>query len=298
MRRIGGALLAGTLAVSLAACGTDDDGGAGGDTGGELGTVRIGFIPAWTDGLSMGHLLKNQIEKVGYTVEIEELGDNGPLYAGLAQGDLDLYTSAWPEKAHKPYMDEFGDRLESVGAYYDNSTFSLSVPSYSELQSVEDLPDYFDELDGRIVGIEPGAGLTDVVNTSVIPAYGLENFEHVTSSTTAMLAELNSAVMSEEEIVVTMWSPFWAISEFDLRPLEEPQGAFGEPESLHTLATAGWSDDHPELAEWIGQVQLDDAEFGSLEYTVVNDFDEGDEQSAIEAWLEENPDVLPELPEL
>ena len=39
--------------------------------------------------------------------------------------------------------------------------------------------------------------------------------------------------------------------------------------------------------------ELSDEQFGSLEDKVVNEFGEGKEAEAVEAWLEENPDVLP-----
>ena len=41
---------------------------------------------------------------------------------------------------------------------------------------------------------------------------------------------------------------------------------------------------------------MDDQQYGSLEDLVVNQYEEGDEANAITAWLEANPNVLPELP--
>jgi glycine betaine/proline transport system substrate-binding protein len=41
-----------------------------------------------------------------------------------------------------------------------------------------------------------------------------------------------------------------------------------------------------------GNFKLDDDEYGSLEDLVVNEYGEGQEPQAIEAWLEQNPDFI------
>src|SRR5699024_2414257 len=175
---------AGAIGLSLAACGGGDtggegdggsgdggDGGEGGDAAG--GTITLGYIPSWTDGLSTAYLLDHFLTEAGYEVEHEELNEAGILYTALAQGDVDMYPSAWPEVTHVQYMDEYGDSIEDVGAYYEGAVLNLSVPEYSDITSIDQLPDHVDELGGRIVGIEPGAGLTDATESSVIPTYGL-----------------------------------------------------------------------------------------------------------------------------
>ncbi|GAA1165669.1 glycine betaine ABC transporter substrate-binding protein [Ornithinimicrobium humiphilum] len=291
------ASLAGAALV-LTACGdggSDDTSGSEG-SGGDAGTITLGFLPSWTDGLSMAHLLEHQLGEMGYTVEMETLTEAAPLYTGLANGDVDMYPSAWPEVTHADYMEEYGDRIEDLGAYYDGAVLTIAVPEYVDIDSMEELKDNADRFGNRIVGIEPGAGLTGVTQDSMMPAYGLEDWELVTSSTTAMLSELSSAVADEEDIVVTLWRPFWAYTEFPMKDLEDPEGAMGDPEGLHFLGTDGFAEEHPEVAEWLGQLTLTDEEYGSLEDMVVNEYGEGRESEAVEAWLEANPDVLPELP--
>ncbi|AQP45389.1 glycine betaine ABC transporter substrate-binding protein [Tessaracoccus flavus] len=293
IRKFGIAALGVAMTATMAACGTDDTTETGTTGTEDKGTITLGFIPSWTDGRSTAYLLENKLEEMGYEVEMEELSEPGPLYAGLAQGDIDMYPSAWPEVTHASFMEEYSDSIEDLGSYYDNAKLTWAVPEYSEITSIEDIPDYADALDSRIIGIEPGAGLTKASQEQVIPQYGLDDWELVTSSTTAMLAELSKAVDNEEEIVVTLWRPFWANSEFGMRDLEDPEGALGEAEGLHFLARSGFSEDHPEAAEWISELQLNDEQYGALEDTVVNQYEEGQEAEAIEAWLEGNADVLP-----
>src|SRR5690625_18470 len=291
---------AGLMGLGLAACGSDDGGNGGGDGGngggGGGGTITLGYIPSWTDGLSTAYLLDNRLTAMGYDVEHEEISEAGVLYAGLAQGDVDMYPSAWPEVTHASYMEEYGDSIEDLIGYYEGAVLNLSVPEYVDIDSIEDLVGQADRFGNRIVGIEPGAGLTEATQDSVIPGYGLDDYELITSSTPAMITELQNAIDSEEDIVVTLWTPFWAMSEFSMKALEGPEGHFGEAEALHHLGRDGFIEDFQDVAVWNAVAAQTAEEDGSLEDLVVNQYDEGEEAEAVEAWLEENPDVLPPLP--
>ena len=281
-----------TASLALAGCSGDGAGGtnSGGDGAEDKGTITLGFLPSWTDGLSTAYLLQDQLEKIGYTVEMKTLTEAGPLYTGLAQGDVDMYPSAWPELTHAEYMDTYGDDIEDIGTYYENAKLTLAVPEYSELNSIEDLKGKGADFDGKIIGIEPGAGLT-AQTEKMIPAYGLEGeYELVTSSTAAMLTELKTATDAQEDLVVTLWRPFWANEAFGMKDLEDPMGAMGEAEGLHFLGHKGFAEEFPEAAELIEKIKLDDAQYGSLEDMVVNEYGEGKEAEAVDAWLEEHGD--------
>lgn len=94
------------------------------------------------------------------------------------------------------------------------------------------------------MGIEAGAGRSIITEDEVMPHYGLdENFELALSSTSAMLGDLEVAMDNEEEIVVTLRTPFWTTSNYDVRELEDPDGIYGEPEGLHTVGRDGFSAD-------------------------------------------------------
>ena len=117
-------------AGSLAACGRSSGGSK---------RLRLGFVPSWSDGLSMTHLLKTQLEKAGYQIKLTDLSEAGPLYAGLSQGAVDLYPSAWPDITHKDYMDKYRKYIEDLGTYYDSAKLCWSVPDYSAMTSIEDI---------------------------------------------------------------------------------------------------------------------------------------------------------------
>jgi glycine betaine/proline transport system substrate-binding protein len=193
-------------------------------------------------------------------------------------------------------MDTYGSKLEDLDTYYPNAGLFMAVPTYAGVKSIADLPSHAAEFNDRVVGIEPGAGLTKLTQDKAFPEYGLnKNYKLVLSSTTAMLTELKKATQAKQPIVVTLWKPFWANQAFPVRPLEDPKGAYGGTEGLHTLAYKGFSKDHPEVANMIKHFKLTDEQYGTLEDTIVNKFGQGQEKQAVAAWLKANPDFAPNL---
>ena len=288
--------LAAAASLALSGC-ASGDGDASGKGDGDKGTVTLGFLPSWTDGLSTAYLLENQFTKMGYDVEMEELTDAAVLYAGLANGEFDIYTSAWPEVTHKDYMDKYGDQLEDLGAYYQGAVLTIAVPDYmDDVNSIEDLAKDPDRFGGEIIGIEPGAGLTNQTENVMMPEYGLDkDYELVTSSTAAMLATLQERIDKKEDVVVTLWRPFWANQAFPVKDLEDPKGAMGTPETLNFLGKLGFSDEHPDLAEYIADVKLDDKAYGALEELMTSDEYKDDPKGAVEEWLKDHADAYPGL---
>jgi glycine betaine/proline transport system substrate-binding protein len=120
----------------------------------------------------------------------------------------------------------------------------------------------------------------------------------IESSTPAMLQELGSAIDNEEPIVVTLWHPHWAYDAWDLKDLEDPEGALGEAEEIHSIARPGFDEDHPEATEWLGNFELSADEIAELSTMVIGvesddlDSEFSTEIEAAEAWYEENSDVV------
>lgn len=283
------AVLAALMLVATA-CG-DDDGDEGartdgaGDQPGAGKTVRIGIIP-WDEDVAVTHLWKHILEERGYTVELTQL-DVAPVYAGLAEGDLDLFLDAWLPATHSDYLEQYGDRMEDLGIWYDQATLNIAVPEYVDATSLEDLKGQASQFDGRIVGIEPGAGLMRITRNEVIPQYELTDYTLTEGSTPAMLAELERAIDREEPVVVTLWHPHWAYAAFPIKDLEDPKNALGDAEEIHAYGKQGFSDDFPEVAEWIGNFEMNDEALAALEELVINEFGDGQEDQAVQQWLED-----------
>jgi len=219
------------------------------------------------------------------------------VFLALSKGQYDVNFDAWLPGTHAEYWDEYGDDLEDLGAWYENAPLTIAVPADSPIDSLDELAAHADEFGNRIVGIEPGAGETGIVQNKVIPAYGLDGFDFQTSSTPAMLAELKRAIDSGENIAVTLWKPHWAYGAFPLKDLADPKGALGEPDHIDTIARTGFSDDFPEVTGWFKNFSFDDELLADLESQMFSDdsIDESQYPSIVKDWLADHQDFADSL---
>jgi glycine betaine/proline transport system substrate-binding protein len=282
------------LTVALAACSSGDP--ADGDRleNGDLPTVSIGVHSGWDEGIAVSALFSAMLEDEGYAVESQE-ADPGVVYTGLTGGDFDVNFDMWLPSTHADYLEQYGEEMEQLGVWYDEAKLTIAVNEDAPITSLDELAEHADEFDNRIVGIESGAGLTRITQDEAIPAYGLEGMELVVSSTPAMLAELKGATDAGENIAVTLWRPHWAYDEYPVRDLEDPEGAMGEAEEIHTVGRLGFSEDYPTLTKLVEAFTLTDEQLFSLENLMFNEDGGGDPAASAEAWLEENPDFVTDL---
>lgn len=291
LARATGLLLA--VGLFVAACGGGDTTSGDGDNQ-QNKDLSIGYIP-WDEDIAVTYLWSDLLEKQGYTVEMEQL-EVGPLFAGVARGDLDLFFDVWLPTTHQSYWEQYGDQVEKLADWYDNASLEWTVPAYVEdVNSIADLQGKGAQFDGQIVGIEAGAGLTEASQNQVIPDYGLEGeYTLTTSSTPAMLQELKRSIDAQQPVVVTLWHPHWAYSAYDLKDLEDPMGSLGEAETLSVIGKQGFSEDFPEVTEWIKNFSMTDAQLASLEEEIQK-AGSGNEAQAVTTWLEANPDFASSL---
>ncbi|PWD52133.1 glycine/betaine ABC transporter substrate-binding protein [Serinibacter arcticus] len=297
IRRSVAAFAAAGLALTLAACGSESTEGGTSATGGDDAvetdeTVRIGIPSGWDEGIAVSHLWKAMLEDEGYTVETET-ADIGVLFTGLAGGGFDLMFDGWLPLTHADYWEDYSSDLTDLGVWYDNAKLTIAVNEDSPAQSLEDLAAMASEYDNRLVGIEAGAGLTTATTDNVIPTYGLEGMDYITSSTPAMLAELSSKTSAGENVAVTLWRPHWAYDAFPIRDLADPEGTLGEAEEIHTFGSADIADRFPILVSWIESFEMTDEQLFEVENMMFNDDAYADDlEGAAAAWLDANPDFV------
>ncbi|AFR10470.1 MULTISPECIES: glycine betaine ABC transporter substrate-binding protein [Nocardiopsis] len=292
-KRMTGLAAAGMSGVLLlTACGGNGEDLTGGSEGGgdDNKEINIALI-AWEEAIATTAMWEVILEEKGYDVTVTDV-DVAPMYQGAANGDVDLFLDTWLPTTHADYWEDYGDQLEDLGSWYDNAVLTITVPEYMEdVNSIADLPEYADELNNQIIGIDPGAGLTRVTKEEAMPGYGLDDFELVESSTAAMLAELDSAIAEEEPIVVTLWRPHPAYAKHDLKDLEDPEGLMGDAETIHAVGRDGFGADYPELSGWLENWTMTDDELASLEALALEEYAD-DTQEGARVWLSENPEFL------
>ncbi|MEU3480597.1 ABC transporter permease/substrate binding protein [Streptomyces sp. NPDC033754] len=294
--------LVGVVVLALVAGGTGFLGGSGGSTsttasgknGGHGKKISIGYIP-WDEGIASTYLWKELLERRGYEVDTKQL-EAGALYTGLAGGQLDFQTDAWLPVTHEQYWEKYKNKLEDLGSWYGPTSLELAVPSYVKgVDSLDDLKGKAGQFKGRIVGIEPSAGMMGILKDKVLKEYGLEGeYKVVDGSTPGMLAELKRAYERKEPVVVTLWSPHWAYSAHDLKKLTDPKGTWGKGDGVHTLARKGFAADNPEVGAWLKNFELTEKQLTDLE-AVIQETGKGKEQQAVRVWLDRNPGLAEKL---
>ncbi|WP_371556959.1 ABC transporter permease/substrate binding protein [Streptomyces longwoodensis] len=282
------ALVAGGLGVFGGPSGTAE---ATGENVGRGKEIKLGYIP-WDEGIASTYLWKEILEQRGFKVTTTQYAA-GPLYTGLATGQLDVQTDAWLPTTHAEYWQKYGKRLDDLGQWYGPTSLELTVPSYvKDVNSLADLKNKSAEFHGRIVGIEPSAGMMGLLKDKVLEQYGLQgSYEVVDGSTPAMLAELKRAYAKKQPVLVTLWSPHWAYAQYDLKKLKDPRGAWGKGDGVHTVARRGFAEDNPEAGRWLKDFSMTEQQLTDLEARI-QQAGKGKEQDAARAWLADHPSLL------
>lgn len=251
--------------------------------------LTIAVFNGWDEGIAASELWKAVLEEQGYDVSLE-YADVAPGFSGLSTGDYDLTLDVWEPVTHEAYLQEYGDTIVDLGAWNDEAKLTVAVNEDAPIESLDELAANADLFGGRLVGIEPGAGLTAATEEEVIPTYGLEGMQFLTSSTPAMLSELKAATDAGEHIAVTLWRPHWAYDAFPVKDLEDPEGALGEAEEIHAYGSATFEEDFPELAGWLQEFTMDSELLYSLENAMFNESDTDDYGPVVERWIAEHRD--------
>ncbi|WP_455358054.1 ABC transporter permease/substrate binding protein [Streptomyces sp. SYSU K21746] len=256
--------------------------------------IELGYIP-WDEGVASTFLWKELLERRGFEVTAKQY-EAGALYTGMANGQIDFQTDAWLPVTHEKYWANYKDKLEDMGSWYGPTSLELSVPSYVKgVDSLADLKGKSGTFKGRIIGIEPSAGMMGMLKDKVLKDYGLDGeYKVVDGSTPGMLAELKRAYAKQEPIVTTLWSPHWAYSTYDLKKLKDPEGSWGKGDGVHTLARKGFAADHPEVGKWLAGFKMTEKQLTGLE-AKIQQAGKGNEQQAVEDWLEATPGLADKL---
>lgn len=268
--------------------------------------IRLVY-PEWSSEIASAHLIEAVLqERLGYRVrmipvEVEEM------WRRVAEGEADVLTGAWLPTTHQGYYAEYGDRLEDLGPNLAGARIGLVVPTVRPgrqtdasgkigrelvtIRSIEELAGHVEEFDGRIVGIESGAGV--VARTQeALTAYGLQAQYHVlTGDEERMLSRLRKAVQQGEWIVFTGWKPHWVFELYNLRFLEDPQGVFGGQESIHTMVRPDLKQDIPDAYKVLQQISYQPEDLERLMRWIHAD-EEADPYAQAVRWIELHQDMV------
>lgn len=150
-----------------------------------------------------------------------------------------------------------------------------------------------EEMEYTITGIEPGAGMSGVIDDMIENEENLQGWTHQTSSTGAMLTELDQAIQNEEPIVIAAWSPHYMFAKYDIKYLEDPNELFGGEEDVLKLGRLGFEEDFPIAAEIVRNFYL---EIDVIEAALLDSQEqEISVPEVVETWVVDNEDIMNEF---
>lgn len=100
--------------------------------------LKLGYV-AWDSEIASTNVIAAVLEeKVGYKVDLIQV-EAGPMWTGVANGDVDAIVAAWLPTTHKDYYDRFKNDVDDLGPNLNGTKIGLVVPSYMQIQSIEDM---------------------------------------------------------------------------------------------------------------------------------------------------------------
>lgn len=220
-------------------------------------TLRIVYVD-WDCAVASSNLVKAVLEeRYGYRVELLPVSQEA-MWASVASGAADAMVAAWLPDTHADMYAKVKNKVEMLGKLVGGARLGLAVPDYVSLRSIDELEANADRFNGRIVGIDPGAGIMRLT-AKALKDYEITQLQLVPGSGPSMAASLAEVIRAHEWIVVTAWSPHWMFSRWPMHYLDDPLGSLGKDESIFKIGREGLKKDHPEAWAFLSNFRFEDA---------------------------------------
>jgi len=195
------------------------------------GTLMLG-MQDWTGQELTQKIAGEILTRMGYKVDYLQTTTFPLMQAGI-DGDIHAYMEMWLGTTREQY-DKFvaAGSLEDIGPsglvgyegwYYPRYVEAEcpGLPNWEALKKCADIfatPETFPK--GRVVDY-PANWTPDTQKW--IDALGLDLKPIAAGGEGAIIAEIRSATARKKPLLTMMWSPHWAVSEYDLVPMELPK---------------------------------------------------------------------------
>lgn len=306
------------LSMVLAACGSsnNEDSNTSGDSTSEnssednaannndsdqsnSGKMEIGqkeiTIPyvSWPSAVASTNVIKVVLENQGYNVNLKQV-NSGAMYSSISGGSADTSVCIWLPNTDAKYWKKYKDNLNKLGPNVEGTPLGLVVPKYmKKVNSIKDLAkntnSVGDKTDWTITGIEPGAGQMKTTKNEVMTSYGMDKWNLQSSSSAAMATSLGEAIKNKEPIVVTLWSPHWAFSKWDLKYLKDPKNGYGESDNINTITRQGFKEDAPRAYKILDQFKLTKDQLAKVMVKINKGMEA---PKAAKEWVQNNQDTV------
>ncbi|QTA86956.1 glycine betaine ABC transporter substrate-binding protein [Desulfonema magnum] len=227
-------------------------------------------------------------EKLGYDVEITPVSA-AAMWQAIGTGDVDGMTCAWLPITHGHYLEKVKDKVVNLGPNLKGAGVGLVVPKYVTIDSIDQLNEHADKFDGKIIGIDPGAGIMSTTEKA-LKAYKLDKFKLMEGSGATMCAELGNRIKSKQWVVVTGWTPHWKFARWELKYLKDPKNLYGGTEHIATIVRKGLDKEMPEVYKFLDNFNWTLSEIGQVQDW--NTEKGADPYENAKKWIRENADKV------
>ena len=245
--------------------------------------LNLGVATGWDENQVVANLTKILLEEeLGYgEVRRTEL-ELGPVFEGVRSGDLDAFQDMWLPN-HQAQLSKVENNVVQLSPWYQGQTeFGIGVPTY--MTNVNAIPDLNNTDLTQILGIEPGAVISERIPSSVIPTYDL-NQAYVPSSTAGMLSEVERRYNRGEEFAFVPWRPHWMNARYDFKYLADPEDALqdlNDGATISSIVNKDLPDEDPVAYAFTENLKLTEEQVNEIENINPQDYGE-----AARTWLED-----------
>jgi glycine betaine/proline transport system substrate-binding protein len=227
-------------------------------------TVRIVYVD-WASERASAQVVKAVLEeRMGRECRLLDV-TLVAMWQALAAGDQDATVAAWLPSLQARFLKRHGSEVVNLGPNLKGTRIGLVVPDYVPVDSITELTRHTERFEGKIIGIDPHAGLMDKTKKA-FDAYDLHDFELVSGSGPTMTTALGRAIRKREWIVVTGWTPHWKFARWDLKYLEDPRNVYGEEEHISTIVRKGLKEDMPRVYAFLDNFSWSPGDMAEVMY--------------------------------
>ena len=219
-------------------------------------TIKIVYVD-WDCAIASSNLVKAVLEdRFGYRVELLPVTQD-VMWASVARGEADAMVAAWLPDTHAEAYARVRNQVDMLGKLVGGARLGLAVPDYVPLRSIDELDANADKFNGRIVGIDAGAGLMRLT-VNALKDYEITQLQLVPGSGASMASSLADAIKKQEWIVVTAWSPHWMFGRWQMHYLDDPLGSLGKEEGIFKVGRKELKKDHPDAWAFLTNFRYED----------------------------------------
>ncbi len=257
--------------------------------------VRFADV-GWTDITSTTASVSTLLSALGYKPKTDVLA-LPVTFASMKNKDIDVFLGNWMptmEADLAPYKKD--GSIETVRVNLEGAKYTLAVPTYlynEGLKSFADIGKFYDQLGGKIYGIEPGNdGNRLILKMIADNKFGLGKFELVESSEQGMLSQVARQTRGEKPVVFLGWEPHPMNSNFKISYLSGGDDVFGPNyggATIYTLVRKGYTTECPNVGKLLSNIVFSLPMENEIMGAILNDGKAP--EAAAKQWLAAHPET-------